>query len=56
MIDTVLAKTMFDNLIEDGNENEETSGSNEGGIDVIPIGNPDAVAWFKITEVKGKQY
>ena len=24
-----------------------------GGIDVIPIGNPDAVAWFKITEVKG---
>lgn len=53
VIDTVLAKTMFDNLIEDGNENEETSGSNEGGIDVIPIGNPDAVAWFKITEVKG---
>jgi len=34
VIDTVLAKTMFDNLIEDGNENEETSGSNEGGIDV----------------------
>ena len=54
MIDIVLAKTMFDNLIEDGNENEETSGSNEGGIDVIPIGNPDAVAWFKITEVKGQ--
>lgn len=52
VIDTVLAKTMFDNLIEDGNDNEETAGSGDG-IDAIPIGNPDAVAWFKITEVKG---
>ncbi|KAL6452142.1 PEX6 Peroxisomal biogenesis factor 6 [Candida maltosa Xu316] len=48
VIDTVLAKIMFDNLNDESND-----GSNNSNEDTIPIGNPDAVAWFKIVEVKG---
>ncbi|KAI5964891.1 PEX6 [Candida pseudojiufengensis] len=50
VIDTVLSKVMFDNSNDDNQENEST---NEHNNEVIPEGNPDAVAWFKITEVKG---
>ncbi|RCK67202.1 Peroxisomal biogenesis factor 6 [Candida viswanathii] len=53
VIDTVLAKTMFDNLNDDTNDNDDTPGAASDNSDVIPIGNPDAVAWFKIAEVKG---
>ncbi|ODV79767.1 AAA-domain-containing protein [Suhomyces tanzawaensis NRRL Y-17324] len=51
VIDSVLAKTMFDNATgeEDG---EDENGSNDA-FDVIPTGDPDAVAWFKIVDIKG---
>lgn len=48
VIDSVLAKTMFDTQDE---ENEESEGNDAN--EIIPIGEPDAVAWFKIVEVKG---
>ncbi|KAI5951644.1 PEX6 [Candida jiufengensis] len=51
VIDTVLSKIMFDNIPEENNQENEST--NEHNNDVIPIGDPDAVAWFKITEIKG---
>lgn len=48
VIDTVLAKVMFDNA---NDENNEENG--EQNLEVIPVGNPDAVAWFKVTDIKG---
>ncbi|KAK6881391.1 Peroxisomal ATPase PEX6 [Candida tropicalis] len=64
VIDTVLSKTMFDYVNDENNDssNNDDSAAGVGGgagaggydnFDVIPIGNPDAVAWFKIAEVKG---
>ncbi|CAI5756611.1 unnamed protein product [Candida verbasci] len=50
-IDSILAKTMFDNSEEDANVATDEVPNDD--VDVIPIGNPDVVAWFKITEVKG---
>lgn len=46
VIDTVLSKTMFDTnnmLQQNGHEPLEDS--------VVPIGDPDAVAWFRIVEI-----
>ncbi|KAI5970448.1 PEX6 [Candida margitis] len=48
VIDTVLAKVMFDNANEENNEE-----NGEQNLEVIPVGNPDAVAWFKVTDIKG---
>ncbi|KAI5959688.1 PEX6 [Candida theae] len=48
VIDTVLAKVMFDNASEDNNDE-----NGEQNLEVIPVGNPDAVAWFKVTDIKG---
>ncbi|CAK9435626.1 uncharacterized protein LODBEIA_P03530 [Lodderomyces beijingensis] len=57
VIDTILAKTIFDSTAGDASNDTESNSNNhnnnESGADVIPIGNPDAVAWFKITEIKG---
>ena len=53
VIDSVMSKTIFDyenDDIENSNDNNEDGDA----LDVIPIGDPDAVAWFKIVEVKGK--
>ncbi|KAK6458712.1 peroxisomal assembly protein [Scheffersomyces xylosifermentans] len=51
-IDSVLSKTIFDHANEDSeNANEEEN--NGDAVDVIPEGDPDSVAWFKIVEVKG---
>lgn len=44
-IDTVLARTMFEE------ENGDDQGNESGNI--IPVGDRDAVAWFKIVDVKG---
>lgn len=52
VIDTVLAKTMFDNVPEEDELEEDNEGSDN--IDVIPTGDPDAVAWFKIIDIKGE--
>lgn len=48
VIDTVLAKIMFDNANDESNEDNK-----EQNLEVIPVGNPDAVAWFKVTDIKG---
>ncbi|KAG5417386.1 PEX6 [Candida metapsilosis] len=48
VIDTVLAKVMFDNSNEDNNDE-----NGDQNLEVIPEGNPDAVAWFKVTDIKG---
>jgi peroxin-6 len=51
VIDSVLAKTMFDTQSSDeDNEDSEINDAN----DVIPIGEPDVVAWFKIVDMKGE--
>lgn len=50
VIDSVLAKTMFDTQNND-DENEEAEINDTN--DIIPIGEPDSVAWFKIVDIKG---
>lgn len=54
-IDLVLAKTMFDTAsaaitAADGDEADENPAPEP---EVIPQGDPDAVAWFKIVDLKG---
>lgn len=50
LIDTVLAKTMFDTL-KNSKQGEDNNGAEDSGI--VPTGDTDAVAWFKIVEVDG---
>lgn len=52
LIDTVLAKTMFDTL-KTSKQEDENNGAEDSGI--VPTGDTDAVAWFKIVEVDGDQ-
>ena len=51
VVDTVLAKTMFDigNLLSVGVEGYYND------IGTIPTGDPDAVAWFKIVDIRGDE-
>lgn len=49
LIDTVLAKTMFDTL--KNSKQEDENGAEDSAI--VPTGDTDAVAWFKIVEVDG---
>lgn len=42
-IDTVIAKSMFETNIDEENE-------------IIPIGNPDEIAWFKIVDIEGQGF
>lgn len=49
-IDSVLAKALFDvSLSQQLNSNEEI----DSDANIIPKGNPDSVAWFKIIELSG---
>ncbi|RLV95724.1 Peroxisomal biogenesis factor 6 [Spathaspora sp. JA1] len=48
VIDSMLAKTMFDET-----EEEQPEENTNNSVDVIPTGDPDTIAWFKIVEVKG---
>ena len=61
-VDTVLAKAIFDSttiatIATSATATEGGGGDKEGNEnssnDVIPMGNPNAVAWFKVTEIKG---
>lgn len=52
IIDSVLAKTLFDVSSSAGNEELLKEGSEESSI--VPVGDPDSVAWFKIIEVSGE--
>lgn len=53
-IDTVLAKTMFDtsNLVQQQLQQGEDDSAPDMGV--IPTGDPDDVAWFKIVDISGE--
>lgn len=50
-IDSVLAKTMFDTAAAAGGDDD--AAEDHEPDEVIPQGEPDAVAWFKIVDLKG---
>lgn len=51
-IDSVLAKTLFDiSVLHPAQENDEA----ESESNILPKGNPDSVAWFKVVAVSGDQ-
>lgn len=49
-IDSIMAKTIFDQ--EEG-EDAQNAVDSENKVDIMPEGEPDAVAWFKIKNVNG---
>ncbi|KAG7195835.1 peroxisomal assembly protein [Scheffersomyces spartinae] len=49
-IDTIMAKTVFD---QEDAEDIHNATEPENKVDIMPEGEPDAVAWFKITNVNG---
>lgn len=51
LLDTVLAKTMFETLKGTKSE-EENNGSDD--LNIVPTGDADAVAWFKIVDINGE--
>ncbi|KAK6461797.1 peroxisomal assembly protein [Scheffersomyces coipomensis] len=61
VLDSVLSKTIFDHINETStpqstNDDAMTDEiSTNDGLDVIPIGDPDSVAWFKIKSITGEQ-
>jgi peroxin-6 len=58
VIDTVLAKTMFDtnNLIQQQQQLQPGEEENAPDMGVIPTGDPDEVAWFKIVDISGESH
>ncbi|KAK6201047.1 peroxisomal assembly protein [Scheffersomyces amazonensis] len=62
VLDSVLSKTIFDHINDSNNSNTGSNDDNatddiatNDGLDVLPIGDPDSVAWFRIVEINGKQ-
>lgn len=57
VIDTVLAKTMFDtnNHVQQQLQLQPGEEDSVNDIGVIPTGDPDAVAWFKIVDISGDE-
>lgn len=53
VIDSVLAKTLFD--VSSSAANDESLKDNGEESSIVPVGDPDSVAWFKIIEVSGDE-
>lgn len=49
-IDSLLAKALFEISLQNNSSNED-----EQNNEIVPTGNPDSVAWFKIVEISGSE-
>lgn len=54
-IDSVLAKSLFDTKFTHSQHDENTQEAEADDDNIVPDGDPDSVAWFKIIDISGPE-